>query len=162
MHWSAIDRKCVIEFSSQNKAALPSREKACILVTTYHMLGHSGRRSKEAQVVMDEITSREWGLLVLDEVHVAPANTFRKCTSLIRSKCKLGLTATLLREDDKIGDLFYLIGPKLYEANWLDLQKNGYLARVQCIEVWCEMSEDFYNEYLFNEENNKRYSNILS
>ena len=41
-----------------------------------------------------------------------------------------------------------LIGPKLYEANWLDLQKNGYLALVQCIEVWCEMSEDFYNEYL--------------
>eukprot|EP01084_Bolivina_argentea_P125024 221545_1 len=162
MHWSKINRKQVIEFSSQNKKTLPARTESCILVTTYHMLGHSGRRSKEAQIVMDEITSREWGLLVLDEVHVAPANTFRKCTSMIRSKCKLGLTATLLREDDRIGDLFYLIGPKLYEANWLDLQKNGYLALVQCIEVWCEMSEDFYNEYLFNEAKNKRYSQVLS
>eukprot|EP00484_Ammonia_sp_Unknown_P019995 CAMPEP_0197030694 /NCGR_PEP_ID=MMETSP1384-20130603/9872_1 /TAXON_ID=29189 /ORGANISM="Ammonia sp." /LENGTH=835 /DNA_ID=CAMNT_0042460091 /DNA_START=86 /DNA_END=2593 /DNA_ORIENTATION=+ len=163
LHWSRlVDRSCIVEFSSQSKNKLPPKTKACILVTTYHMLGHSGRRSKEAQVVMDEITSREWGLLVLDEVHVAPANTFRKCTSMIRSKCKLGLTATLLREDDKIGDLFYLIGPKLYEANWLDLQKNGYLALVQCIEVWCEMAEDFYHYYLYNEQNNKRYSQLLS
>merc|ERR1719295_1874887 len=75
---------------------------------------------------------------------------------------QLGLTATLLREDDKIGDLFYLIGPKLYEANWLDLQKNGYLALVQCIEVWCEMTEDFYNEYLVTEHENKRHCQVLS
>ena len=162
LHWCKVDRKSIVEFSSQNKKELPPSDKPCILVTTYHMLGHAGRRSKEAQVVLDEITSREWGLLVLDEVHVAPAKTFRKCTSLIRSKCKLGLTATLVREDDKIGDLFYLIGPKLYEANWLDLQKNGHLALVQCIEVWCAMTEDFYNEYVFNEANNKRYSQILS
>lgn len=162
LHWSKVDRKCIIEFSSQTKKALPSKDKGCILVTTYHMLGHSGRRSKEAQVVMDEITTREWGLLVLDEVHVAPANTFRQCCDKIRSKCKLGLTATLLREDDKIGDLFYLIGPKLYEANWLDLQKNGYLALVQCIEVWCEMTEDFYSHYLYTQKEDKRHSQILS
>mmetsp|Transcript_10801 Transcript_10801/g.16259 ORF Transcript_10801/g.16259 Transcript_10801/m.16259 type:complete len:444 (+) Transcript_10801:1-1332(+) len=126
------------------------------------MLGHSGKRSKEAQVVMDQMTSREWGLLVLDEVHVTPANTFRKCTSIIRSKCKLGLTATLLREDDKIDDLFYLIGPKLYEANWLDLQKNGYLALVQCMEVWCEMNNDFYRYYLYMQETNKKAAVLLS
>ena len=65
-------------------------------------------------------------------------------------------------QDDKIGDLFYLIGPKLYEANWLDLQKNGYLAMVQCMEVWCEMTEDFYNEYLVTEHENKRHCQVLS
>lgn len=59
-----------------------------------------------------------------------------------------GLTATLLREDDKIADLNFLIGPKLYEANWLELQANGYIARVQCAEVWCPMTPEFYREYL--------------
>lgn len=59
-----------------------------------------------------------------------------------------GLTATLLREDDKIADLNFLIGPKLYEANWLELEANGYIARVQCAEVWCPMTPEFYREYL--------------
>lgn len=53
---------------------------------------------------------------------MVPANTFLTCTVKTKSRCKLGLTATLVREDDKIGDLNFLIGPKLYEANWLDLQ----------------------------------------
>ena len=56
--------------------------------------------------------------------------------------------ATLVREDDKIGDLGYLIGPKLYEANWMDLAKNGHIATVQCAEVWCPMTPHFYREYL--------------
>ena len=59
-----------------------------------------------------------------------------------------GLTATLLHEDDKIADLNFLIGPKLYEANWLELQAHGYIARVQCAEVWCPMTPEFYREYL--------------
>lgn len=75
------------------------------------------------------------GLVILDEVHVAPARMFRKCVSITHSRCKLGLTATLVREDDLVNDLFYLIGPKLYEANWLDLQEAGYIATVQCVEV---------------------------
>jgi len=66
----------------------------------------------------------------------------------VQAHCKLGLTATLVREDDKIADLNFLIGPKLYEANWLELQKAGYIARVQCAEVWCPMAPEFYREYL--------------
>ena len=53
----------------------------------------------------------------------------------VQAHCKLGLTATLVREDDKIQDLNFLIGPKLYEANWMELQNSGYIARVQCAEV---------------------------
>ena len=53
-----------------------------------------------------------------------------------------------MREDDKIADLNFLIGPKLYEANWMELQNNGYIARVQCAEVWCPMAPSFYREYL--------------
>ena len=60
---------------------------------------------------------------MLDEVQVVPAEDFRKVVFEVKSHCKIGLTATLVREDMKILDLNYLIGPKLYEANWLDLQK---------------------------------------
>lgn len=97
-----------------------------------------------------ELQNREWGLVLLDEVHVVPAHMFRKVLTVTKAHCKLGLTATLVREDQRIGDLNFLIGPKLYEANWLDLQKSGYLANVQCAEVWCEMSPEFYREYLVN------------
>lgn len=62
-------------------------------------------------------------------------NICRSCISTTHSRCKLGLTATLVREDELIDDLFFLIGPKLYEANWLDLQNAGYIATVQCVEV---------------------------
>jgi len=60
----------------------------------------------------------------------------------------LGLTAPILREDEKVGDINFLIGPKLYEANWLDLQRDNYLATVQWGEVWCPMTKEFYSEYL--------------
>lgn len=84
----------------------------------------------------------------LTEVHTIPAKMFRRVLTIVQSHCKLGLTATLLREDDKIADLNFLIGPKLYEANWLELQKKGFIARVQCAEVWCPMTPEFYREYL--------------
>ena len=60
---------------------------------------------------------------------------FRRVLSSVQAHCKLGLTATLVREDDKIADLNFLIGPKLYEANWLELQEKGFIAKVQCAEV---------------------------
>ena len=58
------------------------------------------------------------------------------------------VAATLVREDDRITDLNYLIGPKLYEANWMDLAAKGHIANVQCAEVWCPMTPEFYKEYL--------------
>jgi DNA excision repair protein ERCC-3 len=97
---------------------------------------------------MKWLTDQEWGLMLLDEVHTIPAKMFRRVLTIVQAHCKLGLTATLVREDDKIADLNFLIGPKLYEANWLELQANGYIARVQCAEVWCPMAPEFYREYL--------------
>lgn len=97
---------------------------------------------------MDQIRSREWGLMLLDEVHTFPAATHRSMIDSCKAHCRLGLTATLVREDEKIDDLDYLIGPKLYEANWMDLVAQGYLAEVQCVEVWCPMAERFQQEYL--------------
>jgi DNA excision repair protein ERCC-3 len=86
--------------------------------------------------------------MLLDEVHVVPAQMFRKVIGSIKAHSKLGLTATLLREDKKIDDLNYLIGPKLYEANWMELSQQGHIARVQCAEVWCPMPTEFYEHYL--------------
>lgn len=108
---------------------------------------------------MDIITSREWGLLLMDEVHVVPAKMFRRVISQVKAHCRLGLTATLVREDDLISDLNFLIGPKLYEANWLDLTKQGYLANVQCLEVWCPMTGPFMKEYL--DDKSQRMKQLL-
>ncbi len=98
--------------------------------------------------MLEFINSQEWGLLILDEVHVVPANVFRKVLTTVAAHTKMGLTATLVREDDKIEDLNFLIGPKLYEANWLDLANRGHIAKVEATEVWCPMTGEFYEEYL--------------
>lgn len=64
---------------------------------------------------------------------MVPAEMFRKVLTIVAAHCKLGLTATLVREDEKISNLNYLIGPKLFEANWMELANDGYIARVQVI-----------------------------
>jgi DNA excision repair protein ERCC-3 len=144
--WTNIpdDRICV--FTSDQKDSMHS--EACVLVTTYTMISYSGKRSEQSQKIMDQITGREWGLLLMDEVHVVPAKMFRRVIGSVKAHCRLGLTATLVREDDLISDLNFLIGPKLYEANWMDLTAQGYLANVQCVEVWCPMTGPFMKEYL--------------
>ncbi|KAJ8910605.1 hypothetical protein NQ315_003333 [Exocentrus adspersus] len=112
------------------------------------MFNEEGKEATKLKKVMDWLSNKEWGLMVLDEVHVVPAMMFRKVISLINHKCKLGLTATLVREDDKIEDLNFLIGPKLYEADWQDLSAKGHIANVECVEIICEMTAEFYREYL--------------
>ena len=68
-------------------------------------------------------------------------NDLPQVIGIVKAHCKLGLTATLVREDERIADLNFLIGPKLYEANWLDLTRAGHIANVQCAEVWCPMTK---------------------
>lgn len=147
--WTNVAEKSVKLFTSSDKDRLPSsNQEACIVITTYSMMCHSGKRSESGEIMIQAIGSREWGLLILDEVHVAPADMFQKVLVMVNAHCKLGLTATLVREDDKIKDLHFLVGPKLYEANWIDLTELGYLAKVQCSEVWCPMTKEFYGEYI--------------
>uniref|UniRef100_T1J8G6 General transcription and DNA repair factor IIH helicase/translocase subunit XPB n=1 Tax=Strigamia maritima TaxID=126957 RepID=T1J8G6_STRMM len=144
--WSTADDSMICRFTSEAKDR-PSL--ACsICVTTYSMITHQQKRSYEAEKVMEWLKDQEWGLMVLDEVHTIPAKMFRRVLTIVQAHCKLGLTATLVREDDKIADLNFLIGPKLFEANWLELQRGGFIARVQCAEVWCPMPPEFYREYL--------------
>ncbi|KAM7105529.1 general transcription and DNA repair factor IIH helicase/translocase subunit XPB [Molossus nigricans] len=143
--WSTIDDSQICRFTSDAK----DKPIGCsVAISTYSMLGHTTKRSWEAERVMEWLKTQEWGLMILDEVHTIPARMFRRVLTIVQAHCKLGLTATLVREDDKIVDLNFLIGPKLYEANWMELQNNGYIAKVQCAEVWCPMSPEFYREYV--------------
>ncbi|KAF1872559.1 hypothetical protein Lal_00016861 [Lupinus albus] len=152
--WSTIREEQICRFTSDSKERF--RGNAGVVVTTYNMVAFGGKRSEESEKIIEEIRNREWGLLLMDEVHVVPAHMFRKVISITKSHCKLGLTATLVREDERITDLNFLIGPKLYEANWIDLVKGGFIANVQCAEVWCPMTKEFFAEYLKKENSKKR------
>lgn len=146
IRWSNIDPSDIAIFTSDNKEKF--RRSTGVIVSTYSMVSQTRARSHDAEKMMEWLQSREWGLMLLDEVHVVPAFMFRTVTSAIATQTKLGLTATLLREDDKIKDLNFLIGPKLYEANWMELAEQGHIAKVQCAEVWCPMTTEFYTEYM--------------
>lgn len=146
IRFSTLPRESIIKLTSRNKVALPPRNKGILLLTTYTMIG-TGGKSLESAALLKEIATREWGLQVLDEVHQAVANKFSRAL-MLRCHCRLGLTATLVREDGKNRNLTHLIGPKLYEANWRDLTLAGFLANVQCTEIWCPLAPEYYREYL--------------
>lgn len=146
LKWSNINPDDIAVFTSDNKTKFSGNTG--VIVTTYSMVTNNRERAHDSKKMMDFLQGREWGLMLLDEVHVAPADVFRRVISSIKSHSKLGLTATLLREDDKISHLNFLIGPKLFEANWMELSQQGHIAKVQCAEVWCPMTTEFYDEYL--------------
>jgi DNA excision repair protein ERCC-3 len=147
LKWSNIKPEDISVLTADSKEVFTGNTG--IIVTTYHMVSMAKKRSAHnTKKVMEFLESREWGLMLLDEVHVVPAGMFRRVVSSIKAHSKLGLTATLVREDDKISHLNFLIGPKLYEANWMELSQQGHIAKVQCAEVWCPMTTEFYDEYL--------------
>lgn len=153
MLWSNVTDRQIAVFTADQKEKFAG--ESGIVVSTYSMVANTHNRSHESKKMMEFLTSREWGFILLDEVHVVPAAMFRRVVTTIKAHSKLGLTATLVREDDKIADLNYMIGPKLYEANWMDLAAKGHIANVQCAEVWCPMTPEFYREYL-REQSRKR------
>eukprot|EP00923_Selenidium_pygospionis_P043054 GHVN01074208.1.p1 GENE.GHVN01074208.1~~GHVN01074208.1.p1 ORF type:complete len:494 (-),score=99.22 GHVN01074208.1:117-1598(-) len=105
---TTIDPDTVITLTSDSKQDLfPS---AGVLVSTYTMIAYKGKRSSESDRIMKQVQARSWGLLIFDEVQFAPAPEFRTVNQKVVSHCKLGLTATLVREDTLIHDLQWLIG----------------------------------------------------
>ena len=153
LNWTTVSKESIKLFTSgsEQRDMLPplsQSSEAFIVISTYSMMCHAGKRSRTGELMLSAIREREWGLMILDEVHVAPADMFQKVLQIVNAHCKLGLTATLVREDNKIGNLHFMVGPKLYEANWIDLTEQGYLAKVKCVEVWCPMTKEFYSEYI--------------
>ena len=93
------------------------------------------------------IINNIWTSIIIDEVHRLPAEKFKLALKCIKSHVKIGLTATLLREDSRLGDLQFIIGPKLYEENLVDLMQQGYLAKPYIIEVFISMTDIFKREF---------------
>lgn len=95
----------------------------------------------------DTWEQREWGLIIYDEVHMLPAPVFRT-TAKLQARRRLGLSATLIREDGRIGDVFSLVGPQRYTVPWRTLEHDGYLAPVVCTEVSVRQSDDERATYM--------------
>jgi DNA excision repair protein ERCC-3 len=147
LRWTDLTEEEVTVCTAKVKQ-MPGR----VFITTYNMIiakrgSSEGAAAEESRAILNAVTGQPWGLLLLDEVHTALAHHFQDVLNTIKYKCVLGLSATLLREDEKIGDLRHLVGPKLYEANWLDLTRAGFLANVECAEVQCPMPLSFLTEY---------------
>ncbi|KAH0787449.1 DNA repair helicase rad25 family protein [Histomonas meleagridis] len=158
--WTTVDESLIYRFTSGNKTPIPN-DKPIILITTYSIFTSAGK-NKESEDIIAQICALEWGLMIIDEIQGVVAETFVKVFDMIKAHSKLGLTATLIREDEKIKNLNYLIGPRLYEANWIDLAEQGYIARVQCFEIWNKMTGEFYREYMHCNDMNLRriYSSL--
>ncbi|UQZ87230.1 hypothetical protein SK3146_06527 [Paenibacillus konkukensis] len=117
-----------------------------ITIATYQILTY--RKSKDDLFVhMDLFNKRDWGLIVYDEVHLLPAPVFR-VTADIQATRRLGLTATLVREDGREEDVFSLVGPKRYEMPWKELEGKGWIASVTCTEIRIALPDDEKERYL--------------
>ena len=122
------------EFTGRAKEIKP------ITITTYQMLTH--RRTKDEPLHnLNIFTEHNWGLIIYDEVHVLPAPVFR-ATTAIQARRRLGLTATLVREDGREDDVFALIGPKRYDVPWKTLESRGYIAEAICTEYRIPLSAE--------------------
>jgi DNA excision repair protein ERCC-3 len=119
------------EYSGQRKEIRP------VTIATYQVMT---TRRKGVYAHLELFDSRDWGLILYDEVHLLPAPIFR-FTADIQSRRRLGLTATLVREDGREGDVFSLIGPKRYDAPWRDIEAQGYIAPADCVEVRVTLTE---------------------
>lgn len=129
-----------------------------VTVATYQILTY--RRSKQDPFrYFDIFDSRNWGLIIYDEVHLLPAPIFRTVSSL-QAKRRLGLTATLVREDGNEKDVFALIGPKKYDVPWKDLERQGFIAEANCMEIRVPLAES--ESYAYSMANNRRAFRVAS
>jgi DNA excision repair protein ERCC-3 len=127
------------EYTGETKEIKP------ITVCTYQILTY--RKKKDVEFPhFNLFTSKNWGLIIYDEVHLLPAPVFR-VTAEIQAMRRLGLTATLIREDGLEEDVFSLIGPKKYDVPWKEMEREGWIATASCVEIRVPMSTEQRVEY---------------
>ncbi|MCL8024169.1 DNA repair helicase XPB [Nocardioides bruguierae] len=114
------------------------KEVRPVTIATYQVLT---MKRKGVYPHLELLDARDWGLIVYDEVHLLPAPIFRM-TANLQARRRIGLTATLVREDGREGDVFSLIGPKRYDAPWKDIESQGWIAPADCTEVRVTLPED--------------------
>ena len=136
------------EYSGESKLIRP------VTITTYQILTY--RRTKKSPFIHFGLFNEgNWGLVVYDEVHLLPAPVFRAVAN-IQSRRRLGLTATLVREDGKEEEVFSLIGPKKYDVPWRVLEKQGFIATAECAELRVPfMDDDLRLDYALAEQRHK-------
>src|SRR6266700_3460832 len=142
-----IPPEMIGEYTGERKDICP------ITVSTYQILTYR-RSEKEDFPHFSLFTSFDWGLIIYDEVHLLPAPVFR-ITAEIQARRRLGLTATLVREDGREADVFSLIGPKKYDVPWRELERQGWIATAECHEIRVSMTEDEQMNYALAEEREK-------
>ncbi|MEN9753464.1 MAG: hypothetical protein RL670_1155 [Actinomycetota bacterium] len=125
------------EYSGSMKEIKP------VTIATYQILT-TKKKSEFAHLSL--LNAKDWGLIIYDEVHLLPAPIF-KMTADLQARRRLGLTATLVREDGKEADVFTLIGPKRYDAPWKQIEAQGYIAPANCYEVRIDLPEAERFEY---------------
>jgi DNA excision repair protein ERCC-3 len=122
------------EYSGDRKEIKP------VTVTTYQILTHRKKKT-DPFTHFHVFNENNWGLIIYDEVHLLPAPVFRAVANL-QSRRRLGLTATLVREDGKEDEVFSLIGPKKYDVPWRVLEKQGFVAEATCVEIRVPFGDD--------------------
>ena len=129
---TSLSAEDIGEYSGSTKEVKP------VTIATYSIV--TAKRQGEFRHI-GLLGAQKWGLVVYDEVHLLPAPVFQLSAELQATR-RLGLTATLIREDGREGDVFSLIGPKRYDAAWKDLEAQGYLAPAKCVEVRLDLPAD--------------------
>jgi len=135
------------EFTGHAKSVRP------VTVATYQILTHR-RRADSDFTHLDLFDSRDWGLIVYDEVHLLPAPIFQ-VTAGLQARRRLGLTATLVREDGREQDVFALIGPKTTDVPWKELESQGWIAKARCVELRMPLPSSHRMRYAAAAEKNK-------
>jgi DNA excision repair protein ERCC-3 len=127
-------------YHSEERAVAP------VTITTYSMLSRKGGDGPTGYIHFDRLAREPFGLIIYDEVHLLPAPVFR-LTAELQARRRLGLTATLVREDGRAGDVFALVGPKRYDVPWRELEASGHIAQATCFEVRLDLEPELRPAY---------------
>ena len=133
------------EYSGSVKQVKP------VTIASYQILT-AKRKGEYAHLAL--LNAKDWGLIIYDEVHLLPAPIF-KMTADLQARRRLGLTATLVREDGKEGDVFSLIGPKRFDAPWKEIEAEGYIAPAECFEIRVDLPEQERLDYAIAEQDDR-------
>ncbi len=131
----------IAEYSGSSKQLAP------VTIATYQILT---TKRKGEFVHLELLNARDWGLIIYDEVHLLPAPIF-KMTADLQARRRLGLTATLVREDGRESDVFSLIGPKRFDSPWKDIEAQGYIAPAKCFEIRISLPDEERMNYAISD-----------
>lgn len=142
---TSLSEEDIGEYSGSVKEVKP------VTIATYQILT-TKRKNEYAHLAL--LNAKDWGLIVYDEVHLLPAPIF-KMTADLQARRRLGLTATLVREDGKEGDVFSLIGPKRFDAPWKEIEAQGYIAPAACFEVRVDLQDEERLDYAMSAQDDR-------